>query len=438
MLSHARLLNLTLRISTLGARFLFVFFLAKHLTPDAVGYYGLFSASVGYALYFVGLDFYTYANREVHQAPPEQRGRMLKGQLALSVLLYVVVTPIAGWMLMNAGWPTSLLWWFFPILVVEHLNQEISRLLITLSQQVTASALLFVRQGSWAIAIAAAMTLTPDARQLGHVMLSWFIAGLAAALIGVRSIYLARMGGWRLPLDWAWIKTGITVSAGFLIATLALRGVQTLDRYWLEALTDLSTVGTYALFIGIAGTFMVFIDATALAFAYPELMSLHQRQAHALAHRKVMRTLAYVIGCAIAFSAVSWVLLPHILDWIAQPVYQQNIWLYPWILLATVLNALGMVPHVALYARQRDRAIIASHIVAMVVFGASVWLIAQTHPLLAVPAGLVIFFSVILAYKSIAYLCMDRTTNASGLHTDAAAMQHLPLPPLPPLPIARP
>ena len=51
-----RMTNIGLRFSTLGVRFLLIFFLAKYLDAASVGYYGLFAATVSYALYFVGLD----------------------------------------------------------------------------------------------------------------------------------------------------------------------------------------------------------------------------------------------------------------------------------------------------------------------------------------------------------------------------------------------
>ena len=41
----SRLLNLAIRAATLGCRFLFIFFLAKLLTPEELGLYGLVTAS---------------------------------------------------------------------------------------------------------------------------------------------------------------------------------------------------------------------------------------------------------------------------------------------------------------------------------------------------------------------------------------------------------
>ena len=412
MLSRTRILNMVLRTATLGARFVFVFFLAKYLDPQSVGYYGLFTATVGYFLYLVGLDFYTYTTREILKASPEQRGQMLKGQAALSVLLYAIVVPLAVWVLPQAHWPGELLLWFFPILVFEHINQEISRLLVALSEQITASLILFMRQGSWALAIVGLMAVDADMRQLQAVMACWLAAGVIAALLGILKIRQLRMGGWNLPVNWAWVKKGAMVSLAFLLATLALRGVQTIDRYWLQSLTSIEVVGAYVLFLSIAGTLMVFLDAGVFAFAYPELIALHHQQQHAQAHRKVKQLLVYILLAAVAFSAISWLLLPYLLQWINKPLYTESMELYPWLLLATVINALGMAPHYALYAQGRDRIIIGSHIAAMVVFAIAVWLLAQILPALAVPLGLVIFFTVILVIKVAAYWATERGSDA--------------------------
>jgi len=403
-----RLLNIGLHGATLGTRFLFIIFLAKYLSPASVGYYGLFTAAVGYSLYFVGLDFYTYATREILKSPKEQRGRLLKSQAALSGVLYLLFFPLAFFLLQFADWPSYLLLWFFPILVLEHFNQEMNRLLITLSEQITASVIMFIRQGSWALAIVALMALESSSRQLETVMVLWAIAGVTAAATGALKLRKLQMGGWGCPPDWSWIKKGIAVSTAFLLATLALRGIQTADRYWLQALGGIEIVGAYLLFFGIAGTMMTFLDAGIFAFTYPVLIKLHQAQETDLARAKVRQMLGYTVLLCGGFALISWQLLPHLLLWIGKPVYLNAIHLYPWLLSATILNALSTVPHYGLYARGCDRPIIYSHIAALVVFVAATWALSSHFSTLAVPLGLNFSFAFILLWKSIAYWHLNR------------------------------
>ena len=401
--SGGRLINIGLRTATLCAKFLFIFFLAKYLSPASIGYYGLFTATVGYCLYFVGLDFYTYSTREVLKTPNDQRGRLLKGQAMLSGVLYLILLPVAFVLLQFSGWPEPLVLWFFPILILEHFNQEIFRLLVAVSEQITASLILFIRQGSWAMVVVALMAWDTSSRHLQTVLICWSGAGLAAAMLGMWRIKHLRMGGWQNPIDWRWIKKGIVISAGFLVATLALRAVQTLDRYWLEALVGIDLVGAYVLFLGVASTLMIFLDAGVFAYAYPELIKLHQQRQYQAAQQKIKVMLVYTLVFAAGFSLVSWLLLPYLLDWISNPLYSQVLRMYPWLLLAMVINAVSMVPHFALYATGNDRPIIFSHMAALGAFTLTVWIVAPHWQMLAVPAGLNVSFTVILVWKSIAY-----------------------------------
>lgn len=401
--STTRLLNVGIHGATLGTRFLFIFFLAKFLDPAMVGYYGIFTATVGYALYFVGLDFYTYASREIIKTPPNQRGRLLKGQAALSGILYFALFPLAIWFLLQTDWPGHLVWWFFPILILEHFNQELSRLLVALSEQLTASIILFVRQGSWALAIIILMGLNESARDLDLVMGLWAVAGLSAASLGVWKLKQLKTSGWKQNVDWGWVKKGVFVSAAFLGATLALRGFQTFDRYWLEALGGIEMVGAYVLLLGIAGTLLTFLEASVFSFAYPALIQCNHEGKHYEARHKVNLIFLQTIGVSVLFSMASWLILPHLLDWIGNSVYMKNINLYPWLLSAMVINAVGMVPHYALYARHKDKTIIYSHLLSLPVFCLVTWGLSHKFTGLSVAIGLNAAFAVILLWKACAY-----------------------------------
>lgn len=408
-----RILNVGLQSATLGTRFLFIFFLAKYLDPQSVGYYGLFSAAIGYCLYFVGLDFYTYVTREILSTPNEIRGQMLKGQANLSAILYIVLLPLILLFLINSGWPGNLPFWFLPILLLEHFNQEMSRLLVALSEQITASVILFVRQGSWAVIAVGLLTWDESCRQLDVVIALWACAGVAAAFFGIMKLKRLKIGGWRVPVNWTWIKRGISVSAAFLFATLALRGMQTLDRYWLEALGGVEIVGAYVIFLGVAGSMLAFLDAGIFAYAYPALIKNHFNNETAAARAKIRQVLIQTLIFAGAFSLISWLVLPFLLEWIGNPVYQNASDLYPWLLLATVLNALSMVPHFALYAQGQDKPIIYSHVASFGMFVVATWLLTERFGTLAVPLGLNFAFGIILVWKSWAYWQLCKNQSAS-------------------------
>lgn len=406
-----QLINIILRSATLGTRFLFIFFLAKYLDPSLVGYYGIFTATIGYALYLVGLDFYTYVSREIVKTPANQRGKLLKSQAALSGLLYLVLLPLGIWLLAQSNWPSHLAWWFIPILALEHLNQEISRFLITLSEQLTASLILFLRQGSWALIIIGLMIYDENTRSLEWVMTLWAGAGLAATIMGFWKLKKLKITGWKLPIDWDWVRKGVAVSSAFLLATLALRSIQTIDRYWLEALGGINMVGAYVLLLGVASSLLTFLDAAVFSFAYPLLIVHNHKGEFLQAREKVKQIFLQTLMLSSLFGLASWLILPYFLTWIGNPLYQQAAAWYPWLLAAMILNALGQVPHYALYALGNDKPIIYSHLLSLLVFCFATWVCSGTFSAMAVPIGINAAFAVILLIKAFTYFVFIKKEN---------------------------
>ena len=401
--NRVRLLNVAMHGATLASRFLLIFFLARFLEPAQLGLYGLLTATIGYSLYLLGFDFYTFTTREVLKRERHEWGGLLKDQGVLSLVLYAVFMPLLILIFIKGLLPWKLAGWFFALLVLEHLNQELGRLLIAISEQLLASVMLFVRQGTWAIAVTALMAVEPTTRSLDYVLCAWTLAGLVAVLAGAYRLTQLGIGGWHKKVDWNWIATGLKVSIPLLIATLALRGVFTLDRYWLQSLVGLDIVGAYVLFMGISGTLMAFLDAGVFAFSYPGLISAHQKKQPAVFQKNLRLLLIQTAMLSGVFAVASLFLLSPLLNWIGIPLYSAQQYLYPWLLMAMLLYAFGMVPHYALYAQRIDRPIIHSHIASLLVFVVATWLFSQRWPLLAVPLGLCAAFALILVWKAWAF-----------------------------------
>ena len=412
--SAAPLVNTALRVGTLGTRFALVFVLAKYLDAASVGYYGLFTAAIGYALLLFGLDLYTYTTREIAKVGADRQGALLKGQAALVGLLYLGLAPVVLLVLWRTELPAHLVWWFLPILVLEHLNQELYRLLIILSRQVAASVLLFLRQGSWALAAAGTMALSQESRSLDVVLLLWAGAGIIAAAAGVWKLHKLGLGGWREPVDWAWIRRGLVVSSTFLAATLAVRAVQTIDRYWLENLAGIDVVGAYVLFFGVASALSVFLDAGIFSFYYPKLIQQANQSRFSDLHATVRKTALLALGACLGFALVSSLLLPVLLNWIGRDVYHAQIGLYYWVVAAMIAYLLSMVPHYALYAQGRDRPIVASHLASLVVFAAATLAMTAVSRTYAVPVGVFTAMTMVLLWKTAVYVKISRHHARKG------------------------
>lgn len=397
--SLSRLINIGLRAMTLGSKFLLIFFLARFLAPAELGLYGLLAATIGYALYLLGLDFYTYTTREMLKRSRNDWGALLKNQGVLTLILYVLFLPPLLFLFVLGLLPWYLASWFLFILVLEHLNQELMRLLIAASEQLAASFVLFLRSGAWVIIAVAVMYLDPAQRNLTTVLSAWALGGVAGFIYAAVKISSMRIGSWGRQVDWSWIKMGVCVALPLLVATLAIRGLFTLDRYWLESLAGLDVLGAYVLYMGLASAMVAFLDAGVFAFIYPALITSYNQADHCGYKRNLKKLLLQTVILSVAFSIGALALLEPLLVWLNKPLYMEHKELFSWGLLAMFLYAIGMVPHYALYAQQQDRPIIHSHLLSLVVFTLSTWLFSQTWASQAVPMGLCVAFFTILVWK---------------------------------------
>lgn len=398
--NYLQLSNIAIRGLTLVSKFLLIFFLARFLEPAELGVYGLLAATVGYSMYLLGFDFYTYSTRELLKRERQEWGALLKSQGALTLILYAIFLPLLSLVFINDLLPMSVIGWFFVLLILEHLNQELGRLLVAVSEQLCASLVLFLRSGVWAVLVTGLMFYNPDMRNLDVVFAAWTLGGVGALLLGTLRVRSMGLSGWRQKVDWAWIIKGLKVALALLVATLAIRGVFTLDRYWFQELTGLKVLGAYVLFMGVSMALMSFLDAGIFAFIYPGLISSYQ-QADAVSFRRGMHKLLLQTVCVSgAFTVIALMAIGPLLVWLDKPLYSEQQGLFIWILLATVLYAVGMIPHYGLYAQGRDRPIIYSHIASLIIFILATWIFAQYWPHLAVPLGLCVSFLCVLCWKS--------------------------------------
>lgn len=408
-----RLINLALRSLTLACRFLLVFLLARFLGPGELGQYGLLAAAISYALYLVGLDFYTFTTREIVGRPPAQWGGVLKGQAWLAAWLYLGCLPLLA-LALAAGWlPPGLAAWFLLLLVLEHLNQEIGRFLTAVSAPVAASLVYFLRAGLWIIGIAVLMWRDPARRELETVLLAWTAGGLSAFCLGAWRLHALGLAGWATPVDRAWIRRGVRVALPLLAGTLALRALFTLDRYWLAALADMQVVGAYVMFAGVAQAVIVFLDSGVFAFAYPALIQAHKAGDAAAFRRRLRRLWWHTLILSLGYAVAALLLIHPLLEWIGNPFYREHLVLLYGAVLYSTLYAIGMVPHYALYAQSLDRPLLQAHVLGLAVF-VLVTVLSLPAGGMAVLYGLGAAFVAILGWKGRAYRIHTPAVYRSG------------------------
>ncbi len=386
--SLLNLINVALRGITLLSKFILILFLAKFLDPDQVGLYGLLTATIGYAFYFLGFEFYTYSNRELIKNSTSDLAFILKSQLIFTLIMYVIFLPFLTLIFYYKLLPLSLATMFFTLLVLEHFSQEFNRIFVALSKPLLASFILFIRSAIWIYVVISFMYFDVRFRTLDFLLINWMSGALIACLISVYVIYKMNLPGWKSPLRLAWIKQGVIKAAPFFLAAAALRGLFTIDRYWMESLSDLKTVGAYVLFMSISNALISFLDSGVFVFSYPQLIK-HYEEKNAEAFKKQFKKLVQQVLIVVClFSLMTLVSLNPILTLLNKQHYIDHSWMFPYLLLATGFFCLGMVPQYGLYAQNKDRHIIISNILSFVIFIITTEIVSKFRPDLAILVGL--------------------------------------------------
>lgn len=399
-----RLLNTGLRGLTLVAKFLLLFVLAKLLAPEEVALYGLFAATLSYSLLAVGFDFYAYAGRELIAADRREWASLIRDQSVFYGFAYLFLLPAALPVFFFGLLPWKLAVWLFPLLLVEHIAQELNRLLIAMGNPLTATAVLFIRSGLWAIAAAIAMAVFPGLRSLEFVLALWLLGAIAACVPAFGRLWMLDKSGLSRAVDWKWIRRGIRLAVPFIVATLSLRLIYTADRYWIEAVGGTDILAAYVLYIGISNAVIAFLDASVTAFLYPGLVAAASRGDVVGFRNRFHRFLRQTVVATTLLCAGGLAASHLIVKLIDRRVYSENLDLAYWVIAAAALYALSMIPHYGLYARRHDRPILISHLLALTAFaGVGLLLVPLLGPR-AIPGAMIASSAALLIYKTYAYL----------------------------------
>lgn len=353
--SPRRVLSASIRLLTVTAKTLLVFGLAKQLSVAEFASYSVFSVSVGYCLYLLGLEYCGYSNRKLVTASNTKRGFLLKHQLAVYSVSYIVLIMFAA-AYATAGLSSwFLVLMFTSITVLEHSGQEQYRIFIAINKQITATCLLFLRQGIWVFCVLPAMMYGYLPSELHVILFSWMICALMAVSLGGCLILREHWGGWTERIDWEFLGTGLRSSSILLASILLSRAVFVLDRYMMGAYFGAERLARYAVFAGFGSSLAVIIDAAVVSYAYPRLIRSRSLGDEVEFMSCIRASAASILFISVTYSILAVLLAPTLLAWIGRESYKNGLMELPILLVSFAAFSLSSLLHYAIYADRSDR-----------------------------------------------------------------------------------
>jgi O-antigen/teichoic acid export membrane protein len=356
-----------LRSVTLISKFILIIFLSRYITPGELGIYGLMTASIAWAVYIVGYDFYSVNMREILATAYDERVYLIRDQFVFYGFVYCIIFPLLLLIFFTHILSWKYMPWFYSILVLEHLAQEGDRLLITFSRQLEANIVLFLRGGLWVYVVIAVSQLVTHHMSLAFVFSGWMIGVFSAVFLVV---IMFRKLNWRKVLhkkvDWYRLRKNAQRATVLFIATMSIQAIMYLGRFFLKFYTNYETVGVYSYFSSLLNVIPVFAYTGIFAFMMPKLVQDYNDKKF-LEFKRTVNEMLFTLGFFIVATGIlasGGIFI--VLAITGKAIYYSNLNVY-WILLcATICNVLAMIPHYVLYAKRLDSLLLFSSILCII------------------------------------------------------------------------
>lgn len=406
-----KVFNIGLRAVTLASKFLLVFVLAYYVEAHQVALYGLIAATVSYALYGLGFEFYSFSTRDLLSKPKGEWGAIVKDQGVFYVFVYLAAMPMFLLIFKYGLLPWSVAFLFFVILGAEHLAQEVNRILVAMSRPLMATLTLFLRSGLWSLAVLVVFWLSPESRELRTVLVAWAWGAVGACLLGFVSLRSLDWSSAKRKIAWGWVWGGVKVAFPLLIAVLAIRGMLTLDRYWVGEFAGVELLAAYVLFVGVANAVVSFVESGVFVFHYPGVVSACKSGDKDLFEVRYINLLKQTLVVAAFLCICAAAIVPYIVVHLDPTIYSENLGVLYVLLVAFYIYCVSMVPHYAIYSLSNDNIILIINFASFLVFCLCAAIFYTWNNVYSVPLALCVGFSVLMSCKFYVFFKIKRNVK---------------------------
>ena len=359
-------INLVLRGITLGSKFLLSIYLVKFLSLEANGEYGIFVATISMLTYVLGLDFYSFNNREILQENSSESGKKIKNQFFLFTIVYLIVLPLLYVLGLFDFIGEKYVFLFYLILIFDHISIELYRLLVVFSKPIQANMNLFLRTGIWILVLIFAWHNDfEELKNLKSVFNFWMIGSFLSVAYSIFSLSTTGISiPWREKIETKWILAGLKIATPFFIATLSYKIIQFADRYMVEFYLGTKQTGVYYFFSNISMLIETFVQTTVVMIYSPQLIaSLKKDKPFQI---NIFKTFSkeIVIYSVLAVVSVCAIIYP-LLYIVEKTELFLSISVFFVMITTRFIFNISLIYHFKLYVAKKDRIIMTSTLVAV-------------------------------------------------------------------------
>jgi O-antigen/teichoic acid export membrane protein len=269
--------------------------------------------------------------------------------------------------------------YIFILSVLENLGALFNSNMVALNKQLLSNAIFLVRSGLWVLPAIALGFINPVYRSYDVVLIAWSTGAIISILI---TIWCWRDLPWRVvaavPVDWQWIKQGVSKSSLYWIGMIGLIGGSFADRFVINHFLDLKFVGLLTFYASFTNAMLTLMQSGVIVFSYPRLIALFRDGDLKGFRKEVWHTVWQMATGATGIALLLGVAVPFVGRLLGRPSLVENAWTFWLLLFGCWIRVNTEVFFYVLFARHQDKPLWLGNLLFLIpALGGSIILVPQ-------------------------------------------------------------
>ncbi len=267
-----------IRGTSLVVKFALTLFIAKFMSFESLGLYGLISATSIMAPPFLGLAIMNAQTRKAVTQNHEEITETLYYYRKYIIFIYSIIFPAAlavGWFIDDLLLAVGI----FFVLFLEHINQDLYGLLLNLSKPFTANILHFFRTAGWMLIYMALALIFPVCRTIDTILVGWSIGSFISL---VCFFWVTRSWPWKLQINpiplYMWVVREFRDSKPIYLNNLAVTLSQYTNHFLITLLLGIEMTGVYIYFMQVNTALSNLLQTGVIQVARPKLVRAYKER----------------------------------------------------------------------------------------------------------------------------------------------------------------
>ncbi len=351
-----KLINLGLRVSGMGSKFIVAILLSKFYNDLEYRDYTLITTVVTISIYLLGLDFYNFSIRDILMDKSSSNvTNKLVSTFAFYLIIYLLFSLIYSLFYQHISFINKYAFLILALAITEHISQEIYRLLIAFSKILTANILLFIRTVGWVVIILYKIYFE-EPFSIDFLLRIWIVSNIITILyILMITLFNNFKSIISSNIEKDWIVKGLKISSVFFVGTILLKIIEYANRFIIDYFLEEKYVGIYGFYSTIAIIVTVYINTIVISFELPPLIKSYKTSGFKAKYSSFKKSLRQQIIFIIILLLI---IIKPILYWQNKESYQSYLPLFLLILTSVLLMNYSLAEHFKLYILHKDKRIL--------------------------------------------------------------------------------